>query len=85
MKITAVLPAAGQGTRMKSNLPKVLHVVCGVPMIAHALAAARAASTEKPVIVIGHEATALKEFIGGTANCVVQEPQKGTGHAVLQA
>jgi bifunctional UDP-N-acetylglucosamine pyrophosphorylase/glucosamine-1-phosphate N-acetyltransferase len=85
MKITAVLLAAGQGTRMKSNLPKVLHPVCGIPMIAHALAAAKAASTEKPVIVIGHEAATLKEFIGGTANCVVQEPQKGTGHAVLQA
>jgi bifunctional UDP-N-acetylglucosamine pyrophosphorylase/glucosamine-1-phosphate N-acetyltransferase len=85
MKITAVLLGAGQGTRMKSNLPKVLHLVCGVPMIAHALAAAKTASTEKPVIVIGHESAALKEFIGETANCVVQEPQKGTGHAVLQA
>jgi bifunctional UDP-N-acetylglucosamine pyrophosphorylase/glucosamine-1-phosphate N-acetyltransferase len=85
MKITAVLLAAGQGTRMKSNLPKVLHLVCGVPMITHALAAAKAASTEKPVIVIGHEASALKEFIGETADCVVQEPQKGTGHAVLKA
>ena len=44
MKITAIILAAGQGTRMNSDLPKVLHPVCGVPMIAHSLAAAKAAS-----------------------------------------
>jgi bifunctional UDP-N-acetylglucosamine pyrophosphorylase/glucosamine-1-phosphate N-acetyltransferase len=85
MKITAVLLAAGQGTRMKSDLPKVLHPVCGAPMIAHALAAAKAASTELPVVVIGHGAGALREFLDETARCVIQEPQKGTGHAVQQA
>jgi bifunctional UDP-N-acetylglucosamine pyrophosphorylase/glucosamine-1-phosphate N-acetyltransferase len=84
MKITAVLLAAGQGTRMKSNLPKVLHPVCGVPMIAHALSAAKAASTETPVVVIGHGAEAVREFLDGMACCVVQEPQLGTGHAVQQ-
>ena len=46
MKITAVILAAGQGTRMNSDLPKVLHPVCGVPMIAHSLAAVKAASSE---------------------------------------
>ncbi|HEY5158107.1 MAG TPA: bifunctional UDP-N-acetylglucosamine diphosphorylase/glucosamine-1-phosphate N-acetyltransferase GlmU [Anaerolineales bacterium] len=85
MKITAVLLAAGQGTRMKSDLPKVFHPVCGAPMIAHALAAAKAASTETPLVVIGHGAEALREFLDKTARCVVQEPQKGTGHAVQQA
>ena len=85
MKITAVILAAGQGTRMKSDLPKVLHPVCGVPMIAHALVAAKAASTETPVVVIGHGAEALREFLDETARCVVQKPQKGTGHAVQQA
>ena len=84
MKITAVLLAAGQVTRMKSNLPKVLHPVCGVPMIAHALAAAKAASTETPVVVIGHGAEAVREFLDGMAWCVVQDPQLGTGHAVQQ-
>jgi bifunctional UDP-N-acetylglucosamine pyrophosphorylase/glucosamine-1-phosphate N-acetyltransferase len=85
MKITAVILAAGQGTRMKSVLPKVLHPVCGVPMIAHSLAAVKAASSEVPLVIIGHGAEAVREFIGETAFCVVQDPQLGTGHAVQQA
>ncbi len=85
MKITAVILAAGQGTRMKSDLPKVLHPVCGVPMIAHSLAAAKAASNETPVVIIGYGAEALREFLGKKARCIVQEPQLGTGHAVRQA
>ncbi len=85
MRITAVLLAAGQGTRMKSDLPKVLHPVCGMPMIAHSLAAMKAASNETPVVVIGHAAEAVREFLGETARCVVQDPQLGTGHAVQQA
>ena len=84
MKITAVLLAAGQGTRMKSDLPKVLHPVCGVPMISHALAAARAASSETPLVVIGHGGERVRTFLGETAQCVLQEPQLGTGHAMLQ-
>jgi bifunctional UDP-N-acetylglucosamine pyrophosphorylase/glucosamine-1-phosphate N-acetyltransferase len=85
MKITAVILAAGQGTRMKSELPKVLHPVCGMPMIAHSLAAAKAASSETPVVVIGYGAEAVREFLGKKARCVVQDPQLGTGHAVRQA
>lgn len=85
MKITPILLAAGLGTRMKSNIPKVLHPVCGKPMLAYALEAARAASTEKPVVVIGHAADAVRDFLGQEADCVVQDPQLGTGHAVLQA
>jgi bifunctional UDP-N-acetylglucosamine pyrophosphorylase/glucosamine-1-phosphate N-acetyltransferase len=85
MKITAVLLAAGQGTRLKSNLQKVLHPVCGKPMVAYALEAASSASTEKPVVVIGNGAEALREFLGEAVRCVVQSPQKGTGHAVQQA
>jgi len=85
MKVTAVLLAAGQGTRMKSDLPKMLHPVCGQPMVFQALAAAQKASTEQPVIVIGHGADAVKKAIGDSARCVVQGEQLGTGHAVLQA
>ena len=85
MKTTAVLLAAGQGTRMKSDLPKVLHPVCGVAMIAHSLAAAKATSSETPVVIIGHGAEAVREFLGKEARCVVQDPQLGTGHAVQQA
>lgn len=85
MKITAVILAAGQGTRMNSDLPKVLHPVCGVPMIAHSLAAVKTASSETPVVIIGHGAEAVREFLGEKARCVVQDPQLGTGHAVQQA
>jgi len=85
MKVTAVILAAGQGTRMKSEIPKVLHPICGVPMIAHSLAAAKPASTETPVVILGYEAGAVAEFLGGRSRCVIQEPQLGTGHAVRQA
>jgi bifunctional UDP-N-acetylglucosamine pyrophosphorylase/glucosamine-1-phosphate N-acetyltransferase len=85
MKVTAVLLAAGQGTRMKSDLPKVLHPLVGKPMLWHALRAVNQASTEKPVVIIGHGAEQVRDFIGEEAICVLQEPQLGTGHAVVQA
>ena len=85
MKTTAVILAAGQGTRMKSDLPKVLHPVCGAPMIEYALRAVWEASTEVPVVVIGHGAGAVREFLGDAARCVIQDQQLGTGHAVQQA
>jgi bifunctional UDP-N-acetylglucosamine pyrophosphorylase/glucosamine-1-phosphate N-acetyltransferase len=85
MKITAVLLAAGQGTRMKSSLPKVLHPVCGKPLIHHALEAVRQVSTEPPVVVVGHGGGAVREYVGDAARFVQQEQQLGTGHAVMQA
>ena len=85
MKVTPIILAAGQGTRMRSSLPKVLHPVCGQPMIEYSLRAAWEASTELPVVVIGHGAEPVREFLGDAALCVIQEPQLGTGHAVLQA
>lgn len=85
MKITAILLAAGQGTRMKSALPKVLHPVAGKPMIAHALQAIQKSTTEKPVVVIGHGADEVKKYLGDSAQTVLQQPQLGTGHAVMQA
>lgn len=85
MKITAVLLAAGQGTRMKSEKPKMLHPICGQPMVFYALNAAIRTSTETPVVVIGHGAEAVRQALGEQARCVVQQQQLGTGHAVLQA
>lgn len=85
MKITAILLAAGQGTRMKSSLPKVLHPVAGKPMIWHALQAIAQATTEKPVVVVGHGADEVTKYLGDSAQTVLQEPQLGTGHAVMQA
>ncbi len=85
MKVTAVLLAAGQGTRMKSSMPKVLHLLCGKPMVWHVMEALRSATTDKPVVVVGHGAEAVKKYLGDSAECVLQEPQLGTGHAAMQA
>jgi len=85
MKVTAVLLAAGQGTRMKSSLPKVLHPLCGKPMLWHVLEALKSAATEKPVVVVGHGAEAVTDYLGDSAQTVLQEPQLGTGHAAMQA
>ena len=85
MKVTAVLLAAGQGTRMKSNRPKVLHPLCGKPMLWHVLKALKDAGTEKPVVIVGHGADEVKKYLGERAECVLQEPQLGTAHATMQA
>jgi len=85
MRTTAVILAAGQGTRMKSNLPKVLHPLAGRPMVLHAIDLARAVSPEKPVLVVGHGAGQVQAIVGDEAHFVLQEPQLGTGHAVQQA
>jgi bifunctional UDP-N-acetylglucosamine pyrophosphorylase / glucosamine-1-phosphate N-acetyltransferase len=85
MKVTAVLLAAGQGTRMKSALPKVLHPLCGKPMVWYVLEALKAAATEKSVVVVGHGAEAVTNYLGDSARTVLQEPQLGTGHAAMQA
>jgi bifunctional UDP-N-acetylglucosamine pyrophosphorylase/glucosamine-1-phosphate N-acetyltransferase len=85
MKIASIILAAGQGTRMRSSLPKVLHPLLGRPMVAYSLETARAATGVTPVLVIGHGAEALREALGEAAYYVMQEPQLGTGHAVQQA
>ena len=85
-QITAVILAAGQGTRMKSNKPKVLHQILGRPMIAYLLDTLKAVGVEDIVVVVGHQAetvqAALKDY---GVRFVVQEPQLGTGHAVQVA
>lgn len=85
MKVTAILLAAGEGTRMKSARPKVLHELCGKPMIWHSLQAVRAASTETPVVIVGHGADEVRAYLGADALAVTQEPRLGTAHAALQA
>ncbi|MEW6335285.1 MAG: NTP transferase domain-containing protein [Thermodesulfobacteriota bacterium] len=81
-----IILAAGKGKRMKSTLAKVLHPVCGVPMLTHSVTAARAAGTEKIVVVVGHQADEIRERFGGRGLVFVeQRAQMGTGHAVLQA
>jgi len=85
MKITAVILAAGQGTRMRSELPKVLHSLVGRPMALYSLEAAQQATGTTPVMVIGYEAEMVQQAIGEAARYVIQEPQLGTAHALMQA
>lgn len=85
MRTMAVILAAGQGTRMKSNLPKVLHPLLGRPMVDYVVDVASQVTGSRPVLVIGHEAEAVKRAVGNTAETVLQAPQLGTGHAVQQA
>ncbi len=84
MKIASVILAAGQGTRLKSDLPKVLHRLAGQPLVHYALAAARAVTGEPPVLVVGHGAEAVRAALGDQVHYVTQAEQLGTGHAVQQ-
>lgn len=81
----AVVLAAGQGTRMKSKLYKVLHPVCGKPMVQHVIDQITKLNITQIVTVIGHGAEKVKAELGGQSQYVLQEEQLGTGHAVLQA
>lgn len=81
----SVILAAGMGTRMKSQLPKVLHPIGGKPLIQHCIATAVEASGSAPVLVVGHAADAVRNAVGDAALYVEQTEQLGTGHAVLQA
>ncbi len=85
MKMAAVILAAGQGTRMKSSLPKVLHPIAGKPMLHYAVDAVGALGADKTVLVIGHSAEQVRAVAREDVICVEQGEQRGTGHAVLQA
>ena len=85
MSLAVVILAAGQGTRLKSATPKVLHPLGGIPLIEHVLAAARAVSLEPPTLVVGHGGDAVRAALGDRARYVTQSEQLGTGHAVRQA
>ena len=82
--ITSVILAAGEGKRMYSKVPKVLHKVCGTPMVEHVINCARKLGDAEPVVVIGHGADQVSKAISGV-KFVMQEKQLGTGHAVMQA
>ena len=86
-EIHVVVLAAGQGTRMKSRLPKVLHSLVGRPLIEHVLQAADAISPSTVTLVIGHGAESVRAATGTRPSIgfVVQEPQLGTAHALQQA
>ena len=87
MQLHIVILAAGQGTRMKSARPKVLHRAAGLPLIEHVLATASELRPASTIVVVGHGADALKSALAGHPGLtfVVQEPQLGTGHALATA
>jgi len=85
MRITPVILAAGQGTRMKSDLPKVLHPVLGQPLVWHAVHTLKQVTDVKPVVVIGQGAERVKQVLGDSAHFAYQEQSLGTGHAVMKA
>ncbi|HEY3314728.1 MAG TPA: bifunctional UDP-N-acetylglucosamine diphosphorylase/glucosamine-1-phosphate N-acetyltransferase GlmU [Bacillota bacterium] len=83
-EVQCVILAAGQGTRMKSNLPKVIHQLAGRPMIEYVVEAAAAAVGAKPLVVVGYQRELIEAALGDRADYVIQEEQLGTGHAVAQ-
>lgn len=85
-ELTAVILAAGQGTRMKSEYPKVLHRVCGVPLVEQVVQVVRGAGFEKCVMITGFKENLVRDYMDGRdIHFIHQEEQLGTGHAVMQA
>src|SRR4051794_8511331 len=86
MPLEVIVLAAGQGKRMRSDLPKVLHPIGGRPLLAHVLDAARALEPTKTLVVHGHGAEKVRAaFAQAPVEWVLQAEQLGTGHAVQQA
>lgn len=84
MNTRAIILAAGKGTRMKSKLPKVLHKVCGKPMIEHVIDNLKKSNVMDIFAVLGHESELVSRHLGASVGTVIQEEQLGTGHAVKQ-
>ncbi len=85
MKLSTIILAAGQGTRMVSDLPKVLHEVNGKPLILYAVDTALALGSNRPVVVVGNGAEKVRQAVGDRAIFTLQEKRMGTAHAVLAA
>ena len=84
--LEVIILAAGQGSRMQSSLPKVLHTLAGQPLVAHVLQTARALNAERIHVVVGHGAEAVEATVSASdVQCHLQAEQLGTGHAVQQA
>ena len=84
--LEVIILAAGQGSRMQSSLPKVLHTLAGQPLVAHVLQTARGLRAERIHVVVGHGAEAVEATVSAPdVQCHLQAEQLGTGHAVQQA
>jgi UDP-N-acetylglucosamine pyrophosphorylase len=86
MSLAIIIMAAGKGTRMKSDLPKVLHEANGKPLVAYVIEKSQALDPARIVLIVGHQAELVRQATAGyTVDYALQEPQLGTGHAVMQA
>src|SRR2546423_8374701 len=83
--LEVIILAAGLGTRMKSATIKILHRAAGRPIIDYVLDLAASVGDRPPIMIVGHQRDAVQKAVGDRARYAVQEPQLGTGHAVLQA
>ncbi|EYE87891.1 N-acetylglucosamine-1-phosphate uridyltransferase [Fervidicella metallireducens AeB] len=82
-KCYGIILAAGEGKRMKSKLPKVLHEVCGKSMVGHVIDAVVSSGVDDFIVVVGHKAEIVKTHLGDTIKTAYQDRQLGTGHAVM--
>lgn len=80
-----IILAAGKGTRMKSDLPKVMHQVAGLPMLEHVIDNTKIDDEVEVIAVVGHKKEIVQEYFGDSIKYAVQEEQLGTGHAVMVA
>jgi len=85
MKLVSLILAAGKGTRMKSDLPKVVHKVNGIPMVKKIMNILEELNVEKNILILGHKKEVVLKSIGEEKIYVVQNEQLGTGHAVMMA
>ena len=83
-ELISVILGAGQGKRMRSQLPKVIHPVCNRPMISWVMDAAEKAGIKRFIVVVGFKAEMVRQVVKDRAECVLQKEQLGTGHAVMQ-
>lgn len=85
MTLLGIILAAGQGKRMKSKLYKVMHPICGKPMVGHVIDILEQVQANRKVVIVGHGAEMVQSYLGARAEYALQVEQLGTGHAVLQA
>lgn len=83
-KVVAVILAAGESTRMKSKLTKLAHKILHKPMVKFVADACKKSGVGKTIVVVGHQASRIKEILGEEFEYVVQEKRLGTGHALMQ-
>lgn len=84
-KVKGLVLAAGKGVRMKSDIPKVLHLLAGKPLVLHVVENLKDAGIDDIFVVVGYSGELVEEALGSRAKVVWQREQLGTGHAVMQA